>query len=103
MGIFHSNLYLLDDVIYQSYITNLNTEGVSFLIDGTTEMSLKFVDDIKEQCYQILNKINDDNYALIDYYEGILYGIRDSNNRYEAYISNEVSPTTFGWVLIKNE
>lgn len=99
MGIFQSNTYLTNDVIYKSYIITFDKERVHFLSDGEDELTLIFDDSIKNQCYTILSELSNNNNAVIDYHDGVIYGICQSDNRELAYMSDKAYPTTFGWIL----
>lgn len=64
---------------------------------------LYFDEDIKNECFDILNQIRNSNnsviYAEVDYYDSTIYAIKLSYLT-QVHSSNKITPTTYGWVLV---
>ena len=58
----------------------------------------KFDNDIKNDCYRILQNIKNKNMkkTMIQYHNDIIYVISEN---YYVYTSSKVYPTSFGWAL----
>lgn len=67
---------------------------------------LYFDEDIKDECFDILNQIRSNNnsiiYAEIDYYDSMIYAIK-LNFLTQVHSSNKIISTTYGWSLNNKE
>ena len=103
MGLFWSRSYLSGNKITKENIIEFNDTMVIYsIIEKRIPIirNLKFDDEIKNKCYEILEKVNEsDGFTYIDYYITKIYSISEYNDRYYLYNSSKISPTTYGWTL----
>lgn len=64
---------------------------------------LIFIDDKREKFYELINNPSEQGRNIyLQYRENIIYGVSDNNISESWYMSDCLSPTTFGWVIIDN-
>lgn len=97
MGLFWCR-YLSPQKIMKENIVELNKTTIIYTIEN--EIYIKnFDDEIKDKCFEILQKVYHRGFTYIDYYDTTIYSITEYNDVHYLYNSSKISPTTYGWTL----